>query len=267
MPVHFNSFIADKEEELKNKLFSSIVTKYTQDAEDVYASDDKKKIHMSNFIREVTTNEIMGKVVITLIVNDEVHELQIVDVDITLKNDNISTLQFENKLDPSSEANEYWDVISEDGAHFQIETVNRYSLNKDTIVNTNQKVSLSVFPFQLDLYENEDELNKALGFEKPVQVADTGMMVKGFSSKMMAVGGVFTGKFNEPCSFIIGEIEYYRDVTLNIADVNIDFTIVYINTAIGIMPVATNRKNFKLDQLKKGNLLATLADVKADFKF
>lgn len=29
MPVHFNSFIADKEEGLRKKLFSDIVTKYT----------------------------------------------------------------------------------------------------------------------------------------------------------------------------------------------------------------------------------------------
>lgn len=266
MPVHFNSFIADKEEDLKTKLFSSIVTKYTQDTEDICASNDKKKIHMTNYIREENTKEILGKVVITLVVNYEEHQLQIVDVDITLKNDNITTLEFEKKLKPSSEANEYYDVIAEEGAHFQIETVSRYSLEKEDIVNTKQRVSLSAFPFQLDIYENEDELNKALGFEKPIEVGNTGMMVRGYSSKMMAVGGVFTGKYEEPCSFIIGEVEYYRDVTINIADEKIDFTIIYINTATGMMPVATNRENFKLEKLQKGNLLATLADVKADFK-
>ena len=266
MPVHFNSFIADKQEELKKNLFSNIVTKYTQEPEEISASNDKMKLHMSNYIREVNTNEILGKAVITLVINHNDKNLQIVDVDITLKNDNIIILEFEKKLSPSSEANEYYDVISDDGAHFQIETVNRYCLDKEDIVNTKQKVSLSAFPFRLNIFENEDEMNKALGFKEPIEVANTGMNVNGYSTKMMGVGGLFTGNFDEPSSIIIGEIEYYRDVTLKIADIDIDFTIIYINTAIGILPVATSRENFKLDKLEKGNLLVMITDLKADFK-
>ena len=49
MPVHFNSFIADREEELKKNLFANMVSKYTQDAEDIFVSEDKKRIHMTNF--------------------------------------------------------------------------------------------------------------------------------------------------------------------------------------------------------------------------
>ena len=57
MPVHFNSFIADREEELKKNLFANIVSKYTQDAEDIFVSDDKKCIHMTNFFKDVHTGE------------------------------------------------------------------------------------------------------------------------------------------------------------------------------------------------------------------
>ena len=49
MPVHFNSFIADKEEKLKNDLFSSIVQKYTDNADDIFVTEDKTKIHMTSF--------------------------------------------------------------------------------------------------------------------------------------------------------------------------------------------------------------------------
>ena len=126
MPVHFNSFIADKEQELKENLYTNILSKYTQDAEDIFVSDDKKSIHMTNYIRETNTNKIYGKVVITLKVRD--NAIEIVDTDITIKNNNPSILYFEEKLEQSSEANEYYNVISKDDSHFQIETVNRFRI-------------------------------------------------------------------------------------------------------------------------------------------
>ena len=175
-------------------------------------------------------------------------------------------LHFEEKLQQSSEANEYYEVVTHDGLHFQIETVNRYSLKQEEIFGTDQNAYLSAFPFQMDLYNSEYELNKALGFKKTIEVANTGMKISGYSTKMMAVGGIFTGKIDEPSSFIIGEIEDFRDVTLNIANINVNFTIIYLNTAIGIIPVAVHKENFDLSKLQKGNILAMLADVKADFK-
>ena len=39
MPVHFNSFIADREEQLKTKLFSDIVTNSTEEADNVIVQD------------------------------------------------------------------------------------------------------------------------------------------------------------------------------------------------------------------------------------
>lgn len=209
-------------------------------------SDDKKSIHMTNYIRESNTNEIYGKVVITFKVRDK--DIEIVDTDITIKNNNPSNLYFEEKLEQSSEANEYYNVITEDGSHFQIETVNRYVLKEENIEDTDQRVYLSAFPFQLGLYNNEEEMNKALGFGKPVKVGNTDMYVHGYSTSMMAVGGVLTGKLNEPSSFIIGIIEDYKDMIVNIADINISYTIIYINTAVGIIPVATkNGEKYIID--------------------
>ena len=53
MPVHFNSFIADREEQLKTKLFSDIVTNYTEEADNVFVNDDKTKIHMTSYFKDI----------------------------------------------------------------------------------------------------------------------------------------------------------------------------------------------------------------------
>ena len=39
MPVHFNSFIAEEKEQLKTKLYSDIVTKYTDQADDIFVTN------------------------------------------------------------------------------------------------------------------------------------------------------------------------------------------------------------------------------------
>ena len=85
MPVHFNSFIADREEQLKTKLFSDIVTKYTEEADNVFVNDDKTKIHMTSYFKDINTKKNIGKVVITLIVRKD--NIELVDSDIVLLSD------------------------------------------------------------------------------------------------------------------------------------------------------------------------------------
>lgn len=49
MPVHFNSFIADKDKKLKDDLFVNIVSKYVNEPEDVFVDESKTKIHATSF--------------------------------------------------------------------------------------------------------------------------------------------------------------------------------------------------------------------------
>ena len=49
-----------------------------------------------------------------------------------------------------------------------------------------------------------------------------------------------------------------------IADNNIKFKIIELDTAIGNMPVAVHEENFDLSKLKKGALVGMVADIKAD---
>ena len=160
MPVHFNSFIADREEQLKTKLFSDIVTKYTEEADNVFVNDDKTKIHMTSYFKDINTKKNIGKVVITLIVRKD--NIELVDSDIVLLSDKKIKLHFEEKLEQSSEANEYYMVYDlESERHFDIETVNRYCI-KEKLEDSDRDAYLSAFPFQLDLYENEEEMNKSV---------------------------------------------------------------------------------------------------------
>lgn len=266
MPVHFNSFVADKED-LKTKLFANIVSKYTKDADDIIVSDDKKNIHMTSYFKDIKTGENIGKVVITLILNEMEKQLQIVDTDITILTKNKVKLHFERKLKESSEANEYYEVYPiEDERHFEIETVNRYYIKELEIEGTDQDVYLSCFPFQLDIFDSQEELDKRFGFSgQEIEIPGVEKQKLGMSSDFMGVGSIVTEE-DEPCSLIIGTIYDFRDVDVNIADVIIKFKIIDIQTAVGIIPVAVNEGNFDLSKMEKDKLICILADVKADFK-
>lgn len=264
MPVHFNSFIPDKEEELKTNLFANIVQKYTENADDIFVSDDKKNIHMTSYFKDTKTGEKIGKVVITLIVREK--QIEIVDTDITLLTNNKVKLHFERKLKESSEANEYYEVYSpDDERHFDIETVNRYSLKIDELEGTDQEVYISFFPFQLEVFDNEREMNKHFGFGEEVDIPGIGKKPLGLDPYMMAVGSMMTGS-EEPSSFINGTINDFRNVEVNMAGIDIKFTIIDLKTAIGNIPVAVNNENFDLRKIGKDKIVCMIADVKADFK-
>lgn len=263
MPVHFNSFIADKEEKLKNKLFSDIATKYSQDPEDVFVSEDKKMLHMTSYFKDVNTKKNIGKVVLTLKINTE--NIEILDIDITLLSNHSTKVHFEEKMEESSDANEYYLVADvNENKHFDIETVNRYTIPED-IIDKEKEVYLSAFPFQLNVFETEDELNEFFGMGKEFDIPAVGKKVLTMDPRMMSDGRIMTGA-NEPCSFIIGEVKDFKDVEVNIADNNIKFKIIDLETGIGVMPVAVHEENFDLSKLKKKAMIGMVADIKADLK-
>ena len=193
--------------------------------------------------------------------------MQIVDTDITLLTNNKVKLHFEKKLEASSEANEYYEVFSpEDERHFDIETVNRHYVKEDKVEGTDQEVYLSCFPFQLEIFNNEEELNKRFGFDdKEVDIPGLGKTKIGMDPYMMGVGRLMTNS-EEPSSFINGTINDFKDIEVNIADIIISFTIIDLKTAIGNIPVAVNKENFDLRNIGKNKIVCMVADVKADFK-
>ncbi len=265
MPVHFNSFIPDKEEKFKTDLFANMITKYTETADDIFVSDDKKQIHMTSYFKNSKTGENEGKVVITLIVREDA--INVVDTDITLLSKNKVKLNFETKLEESSESNEYYEVFDlENERHFEIETVNRYSLKQDNIEGTVQEVYLSCFPFQMDLFDSQEELDKRFGLSKEIDVPGLGKQRFSMGSDFIAVGGAMFQSIKEPCSFIIGKIIDYRDVEVIMADIKVNFTIIDLETGVGVIPVAVHERNFDIRKIAKEKLIGMLTDVKADFR-
>ena len=122
---------------------------------------------------------------------------------------------------------------------------------------------MSAFPFQLDVFENEEEMNKILGLGEEVDIPSIGKKAITMSQKMMSDGRIMTGD-DEPCSFIIGKVINFKDVKVNIADNYVEFKIIYLDTGVGNMPVAVNSENFDLSKLKKGALIGMIANIKAD---
>lgn len=262
MPLHLNSIIAkDKETELA----TGILSKDSRTVEDTFVTEDKIKINGIKNIIDKNSNEIIGKIVFTMKVNDEKQCIELLDADIVLNNTEAVTLKFIEKYEKSSDANEYYQVsLENNGPHFDIETVGRYRIDGE-IENTSQAVHLSAFPFQLDIYENIEELNKVLGFGESIKTPINNLVIHGFSEEFMGVG-LALSKSTDPCSFVIGKIDSYRDVTVIIGEMEVPFTIINLKTAAGIVPVAASKDNFDLSRINKGSILGMFADIKAEFK-
>lgn len=261
MPVCFESFMGNRED--KTTIFANMLQKDMDKAEDAYASDDKKNIHLTKYLINKKNNKKIGKIVYTMKVREK--EIEFLDADVIFTNENRVTLKFLDKLEESTEGTCYYEVENEnEGQHFEIQAIDFFKKGED-LSNTIQNVSISVLPFQLSVFENIEELNNELGFSKPIKVGDSDLTVQGFGEDFIGVGSLLTKNNNEPSTFLIGKVEDYEYVNVTIGDTDIEFMIIYLKTGIGVVPVATTTNDyFDLRKLKKGSILGIFADVKAD---
>lgn len=255
MPVHFNSII---KKESENKVLSSILENNLDNPDDVFVPSSKDRFLIINNIVDEKTNNTVGRITITFITRNNAHEL--VDIDITLNSTEKIKLNFEEKYDKSSESNEYYQVSSEDDVHFDIETVGRFRIDGD-LEGTTKEVSLSAFPFKANIYDSIDDANEDLGF-KPVNVPGIENPVMGLSETFMGCG---FGENNEIFSIIVGKIKSFNDVETFFGKEKVSFTIINIETAVGILPVAINLENFDMNNIKEDQVMIIYTDVKAEF--
>lgn len=265
MPVHFNSILNEQSkgsEELQNSILNGILQNDLQNPDDVCVNKDMNKFTITKYIIDINKNEKIGKTVITMMTNEEQKAHEVIDIDLTLLSDKTIKLNFENKLDKSSDSNEYYDVIiANNDVHCQIETVNRLAKEEKNIIGTTQDVYISIFPFQLNVFNTIGEFNKEYGFSRPIKVGKT----YGYSEEFAVPGGIFRGNTDEICSFIIGKVVSYKDITGIIGGIKVPFTIINLKTVFGIVPIATSRDTFDLSNLSKNKIIVMFADVKADF--
>ena len=261
MPVHFDSIM--KNEEKENSVFLGIVKKDLDNPSDVFINGTKEIIIITKDIFNKDDMEIIGKEVITTKLSKDEDSYEILDVDLELLNENKITLEFDSKLKESSDSNEYYNVHTVDNnIHFQIETVNRYQIEDKDIVNKIKDVYISAFPFVLSIFSTMEEVNKALGFLKPIKVKELNLDVKGYSEEFVGNGDIFVGHIS---SLIIGRVVSFSSVNAIIGEELVPFTLIKVKTSIGIIPVAASKEAFDLSNLEEDKLILMIANVKADF--
>lgn len=261
MPVHLNSIIKNKEKE--NDIFLNIIKNDFNNPTNVFISEDRTIIIASKDILDKNNMEIIGKEVITTKLSKDGDSYEILDVDLELLNESKITLEFDSKLKESSDSNEYYNVHTVDNnVHFQIETVNRYRIEDRDIVNKRKDVYISAFPFILSIFSTMEEVNKALGFIKPIKVKELDLDVNGYSEEFVGNGDIFGGYIS---SIIIGRVVSFSSVNAIIGEELVPFTLIKVKTSIGIIPVAASKDVFDLSDLEEDKLILMIANVKADF--
>ena len=126
-------------------------------------------------------------------------------------------------------------------------------------------MSISAFPFQLTVHNSIDEYNSWAGFGKGISVGGTDYKVHGFSEHFIMPGGTFGEEDeDEHYSFLLGTVLSWREVSWKIGENALPFLIVWLDTALGVIPAAMSSEVFDLSQLKEGAIIAMSADIKAD---
>ena len=260
MPVHFQSITRDDQDP---ELISAIVSETMKDARSFFVSEDRY-LHVQADIKDDITGDVFGKVVFTEKIHESGESLEIKDIDIVLNNENRTKLRFLDIREGSSDANEYYDAAeAEEEGHLEIETVNRHCV-KGELTGTEREVSICAFPFQLSVYEDIDAFNREVGFKDEGPSDDEVPSVKGLSEKFIMPGNTFNGGEGDTYTFLLGTVKGYRDVIWTLGDRKLIFLIVWLDTALGVIPAAMSPEVFDLSSLKEGALIAMDADIKAD---
>ncbi len=264
MPLHLESLTRENSSQTLNW----ILQRELQSISDAFAQSSKLYFLGSTPLVDKKTGKEIGKYVFTFFNNIEKQRNEILDLDIVLNNDTSVELSFDTKLEKSSASNEYYEAVTtESKQHLTVETVNRYVVEAE-IEGKNVPIYTCAFPYELTIFDDERALNKFYGFENEIEIANTGMHVQGFSKDFIAPGGALNSKENAnvaPWSFVVGEVEDFSDVIIAFGEKEHEAYIIYLNTAIGILPTLAGKDVFDMKGLSKGKIIAMNAYIKANF--
>lgn len=263
MPLHLDSLMENSSPEI----LSWILQEELQNVDDAFAQSNKVYFLGSRPLQDVSTNRKIGKYVFTLFSNRKEQRNEILDIDIVLNNITPVPLRFEKKLPQSSDSNEYYEaIIADTDQHFIIETVNRYTIEKE-IEGTTQEVYLSAFPFALTIFDSEKDFNKFCGFEKAIDVANTGLMVHGISTTFISPGDLLNHEDHDeaPWSFIVGTIADYQEVRIAFGKNCYNAYLVLLRCALGELPTLIGTEVFDTRKIGIGKIVGMNASVKANF--
>lgn len=265
MPLHLNAIMTERAQ----NAFMTWLLESVNEYDVLTASEDKRILLLTRYMREAGSERAIGKYVTTELIDSERKVLELIDLDITLLNDTAVPIRFLKRLPMSSDANEYYDASTKESEqHFQLETVNRHTVLFE-VEGSVQNVYLSAFPFKLSLHDNMDALNASLGLAGERRIGNTAYKVRGLSDTFLAPGGAVNPdvKEDETFSFVIGTVRSHRDVSIRSNTGTIRFSILWLDTALGLLPTAASPSVFNLSGLAVGKAVAMCADIKADFVY
>lgn len=264
MPLRLDAIMNDR----SSDVLTWLLEKELQSANDVFATRDGRYLHISSIFSDAKTHTPIGRYVFTLFQDKERKALQILDMDIVLNNAFPVCLEFATRYKPSSDANEYYEVQTEEEHHLCVETVNRHTVPGD-ILGTKQTVYVSAFPFKVSIYNDLAELNHTLGLDKRIlKIGDEEYTIGGLSDTFTALGGVLSGEQKaeqDPWSTMVGVVHSYHDATLQFGNRACEVCIVLLKTALGVLPTIMGKERFETDKLSPGKVILMDACIKANF--
>lgn len=261
MPLHLDSLTNDPQ---NREYLAHILGPVFTDTFEAFPVKDKKLFYGRSKMIDVLTGKMIGKFCFTIWENTKKQRNEILDLDITLDNPDMVALHFLERLDRSDPVTEYYDVETAEGEqHLEIETANRYAINKD-IADTVQDVFISIFPFKVNMFDDMKGFNEFMGFSKPIKVGPIDFHVGGLSETFIAPGNMIMKDGEDGEAFVVGTVESCRDVKVNMGKTNLSFVLAQVKTALGAVPVAMSRDVFQIEGIRPGKILAMLGFVKAD---
>lgn len=158
----------------------------------------------------------------------------------------------------------YYNVttVTED-RHLQVETVNRHTV-AESIEKTSHTVHTTAFPFALNLFDM-DALNKWMGFGDGVKIGDTDMVVRGIDPRFASPGDMFGGERGEIHTLMAGTVLSAEEVSVQFGEIQVDFVMAMLDTALGKMPVPMCRTYFDIEGIAPRKVIMMQANVKVDF--
>ena len=258
MPLRQESYLNEKD---GKRFLGDAFTSSVKQGELVFSSKGANFFMNECELKDKKTGVYYGFIFSLFKVNEEKKHLELMDLDMTIKNLKTDNIHILERLPASGEANEHYMAETKDGSHFIIETVNRHAVWDENKEDKTMNPNLSAFAFKINVHDSIDEYNSKLD-NFPVE-SKVGK-VTGFADTFTMPADQDT---KAPYTYFLGTVEKVVDIHTRFRFSVLDFSIIYANTFFGILPIVASKKVFDLSKLKKGKLVEVCADIKADFGY
>ena len=250
MPVHLESITTENDEEFLLDIVNTTIKKGFP----AFVSSDENLLSIAYPLEH--EKQVIGEAFVVTKIDMENPVLLDCDLVINNKPQAIHLLKYHSK---SGETNERYlaELIDDKDVPFFIETVNRIAVWDPKIEGMALKANFSAFAFKIDIHDSIKDYHKKIGFNPVKTKAGP---VTGFSEKFCAP----MSEDNVPYTYFLGTVDDVLDVEIRLEKGTILFSVIYVDSHFGIIPVVASRDVFDLSKLEKGRIIEVSADIKAN---